>query len=124
MGTFEQPLILTYLDGHDFEVHESFSYRFEIDGTPGFILVPAGFVTDFASIPKFFWHWLPPTGRYGKAAVIHDFIYRTPAVNLTRAQADGIFRLAMQDLGVGAFTRNLMYSAVRVGGGRSFKPRS
>lgn len=124
MGTFEAPLRLTYIDGSDWEVFDTFTYRGEVEGRPTLITVPAGFTTDFASIPRLFWRVLPPTGRYGKAAVIHDYIYRTPGVNLTRAQADGIFRDAMQDLGVSAFTRNLMFRGVRLFGGRAYKPRA
>jgi hypothetical protein len=124
MGTFDKPLRLTYLDGQEWEVFETFVYSTEVAGNKTVILVPAGFTTDFASIPRLFWRVLPPTGKYGKAAVIHDYIYRTPGVNLTRAQADGIFRDAMADLGVGAFTRTLMFRGVRAFGGRAYKPRS
>lgn len=124
MGTFDKPLRLTYLDGSDWEVFETFVYSTEVAGNKTIILVPAGFTTDFASIPRVFWRVLPPTGKYGKAAVIHDYIYRTPGVNLTRAQADGIFRDAMADLGVSAATRNLMFYGVRAFGGRAYKPRS
>lgn len=45
------------------------------DKSEPIIRVPAGFVTDFASIPRAFWVVLPPTGKYGKAAVVHDYLY-------------------------------------------------
>jgi hypothetical protein len=123
MGTFDHPLRLTYIDGSDWEVFETFVYSTELDGVKTVILVPAGFITDFASIPRFFWRLLPPTGKYGKAAVIHDYIYRTPSVNLTRAQADTVFRDAMKDLGVGWWTRTAMFRAVRLFGGGAYEPR-
>ena len=94
------------------------------------ITVPPGFVTDLASIPRWAWTLLPPDGPWVKAAVIHDFLYRTHGTGVwkghpagitrpqpyTRAEADGILREAMADRGVGAFARNIIWTAVRVGG--------
>ena len=53
------------------------------------ITAPAGFETDFASVPRLFWRIVPPWGRYSPAAVVHDFLYHTGLV--TRAEADRIF---------------------------------
>lgn len=121
MGTFEDDLLLRYEDGGTWALLQGFTYchRDHIC-----YHVPAGFETDFASIPRLFWNLLPPTGTYGKAAVIHDFLYRTPTVPVTRAEADQVFRDAMKDLGVSSFTRTLMWSAVRSFGSRAFKARS
>lgn len=86
------------------------------------ITVPVGFKTDMASIPKLLWNVLPPIGKYDAAAVIHDYLYQRPkwttlnAKYLTRAQSDGVLREAMQILGVGAFTRWVIYAGVRLGG--------
>ncbi len=74
-------------------------------------VVPRGFMTDFASVPRAFWPVLPPTGQYGPAAVIHDYLYRNGLTS--RADADWTFREAMERLGVGWFTRQTMYLAVR-----------
>lgn len=77
--------------------------------------VPAGFTTDFASIPRLFWSVIGhPAGRYAQAAVLHDSLYRTRSV--TRARADALFMEAMAVLGVPAWQRWLMWAAVRVGG--------
>lgn len=120
MGTFDLPLDLRYVDGRNYELIDPFTYRHAL----GEIDVPAGFVTDFASIPRALWVVLPPTGGYGKAAVVHDAIYRTPSLPFTRGQADGIFRDAMADLGVGWFTRQTMWLGVRAGGGHSYRTRT
>ncbi len=40
------------------------------------IVVPVGFVTDFASIPWGLRNSFPPLGRHARAAIIHDFLYR------------------------------------------------
>ena len=77
--------------------------------------VPAGFTTDFASIPRLFWSIVGhPAGQYAQAAVLHDWLYRTKAV--PRAEADRIFREAMEVLEVPAWQRWIMWSAVRVAG--------
>lgn len=81
------------------------------------IVIPAGFKTDLASIPRPLWNVLPPIGRYDRAAVVHDFLYQTAPNGVTRGQADSVLNEAMKVCGVGAFTRFLIYSGVRVGGG-------
>ena len=99
------------------------------NGTKGdTFVVPTGFVTDFATVPRFL-HWLvSPYGAYTRAAVLHDFLLvslaewstgaDTPAGRGARPLAisqdcDGIFRRVMQDLGVAWSTRWLMWAAVR-----------
>jgi hypothetical protein len=78
------------------------------------ITVPAGFKTDFASVPRLFWRIIPPWGRYSAAAVVHDYLYETNSVD--RAEADQIFLELMKRLGVPLWKRQLMYRAVRIGG--------
>ena len=75
------------------------------------IVVPAGFVTDFASTPRALWSVIPPTGRYQLAAVVHDFLYWDQGC--AREQADAIFRVAMAESNVKPFERDLMWQAVR-----------
>src|SRR5262245_22776830 len=57
------------------------------------IVVPDGFVTDFASIPRAFWTIYPRTGRYQWAAVVHDYLYWEQT--LSREEADHILLEAM-----------------------------
>jgi len=83
------------------------------------ITVPAGFETDFASVPRLFWRIIPPWGRYSSAAVVHDYLYATASV--TRYEADRIFLDLMKRLGVPFWKRRLMYRAVRLGGWASWK---
>ena len=126
------PLRVEYIDGRTWLLVEDFVYLDVVEGEldeagprtrVNRITVPAGFSTDFASIPRFFWRVLPPTGEYGKAAVIHDFLYTFGADNhgpVSKAYADGVFLRAMEDLGVGAVRRQLMYRAVRLFGRGNF----
>ncbi len=78
------------------------------------IEVPIGFVTDGASVPKIFWSIFDPTGPYLKAAVIHDYLYNTKM--FSRKMCDDLFLEAMKASGVGFFTRQTIYRAVRLGG--------
>lgn len=41
------------------------------------LTVPAGFVTDLASTPILVWPILPPWDEYARAAVVHDYLFRT-----------------------------------------------
>lgn len=81
------------------------------------LVIPAGFVTDFASIPKILWSTgLTPTGRYGRAAIIHDFLYW--AQGCSREQSDRLLVIAMKESGVGTIEENLIYSGVSIGGAK------
>lgn len=119
MSRFLNKLELEYIDGHNWRVTRNFAY--ESSSLKRTITVPAGFVTDFASIPRFLWSILPPTGGYGEAACIHDECYRTPHLGITRAQADKVLLEAMEVLGVGRMTRWTIYAGVRVGGAKFYK---
>jgi hypothetical protein len=79
------------------------------------VLVPRGFVTDLASVPRIFWSILTPTGRYAYAAVVHDYLYWTQ--ERSRKEADEIFRIAMEDAKTPTATVLTLYNAVRAAGG-------
>ena len=83
--------------------------------------IPAGFVTDLASVPRAA-RWLIPKGRNESlGAVVHDFIYRGHVPGITRAQADRLFLEIMEQSGVGWWRRQAIYRAVRAGGWASWK---
>jgi len=85
--------------------------KYQVLQTTFVVVVPAGFVTDFASTPRALRSVIPPTGRYQLAAVVHDFLYWDQACE--REQADAIFRVAMAESNVKPFERDLMWQAVR-----------
>lgn len=110
---FLNPLITKHLKGMQFELRKPFVYvvKFEPYET---VNVPVGFVTDLASIPKIFWSIIGgPNGRYGKASVIHDWLYFKQTYS--RRKSDLIFYEAMRELKVNFVKRWLIYHAVRVG---------
>jgi hypothetical protein len=78
-------------------------------------IVPAGFRTNFASVPRIFTWLVPTSGEYTKAAVLHDWLWGLPG--FPRRDADGIFRRTMRELGVSDLRRYVMWAAVRLGGG-------
>lgn len=87
----------------------------------GIVLVPKGFLTDGASIPRVFWPLLGPHGDYFRAAVVHDFLYSPRNDEFSRAEADLIFREAMYNTGVPWCRREVIYAAVRLFGKRAFR---
>ena len=92
---------------------QTFGYRDETEKLE--VLVPASFLTDFASIPDLARGLYSPFGRHGKAAVVHDWLYAIGEPGL-RDTADRIFLHAMTELQVDETARQIMYAAVQVGG--------
>lgn len=86
----------------------------------GTVTVPAGFVTDLASIPRSLWSFFSFAGPWMGPAVIHDFLYTGANVRFTRKQADQIFKEAMYNLGLDWIRRETIYRAVRLGGFASY----
>jgi hypothetical protein len=78
------------------------------------IAVPAGFVTDYASVPRILGVYDLAGGKCNKAAVIHDWLYSTQCVD--RKTADEVLREAILASGYSPFTAGVFYAAVRVGG--------
>ena len=73
MSSFTENLIVSPLkDGKSWVVRKEFFYDIGFEGSGDTIVVPVGFVTDFASVPQFFWGIFPTWDKYGKASVIHD----------------------------------------------------
>jgi hypothetical protein len=73
--------------------------------------VPAGIITDGASVPQFFWVAFPPfTGKYRAAAVVHDHYCQTRARSWRETHE--AFYQAMRASGVGETTAKAMYGAV------------
>ncbi len=86
------------------------------------ITVPAGFITDLASIPRLLHPLIPVNGRHRAAAIVHDYLYATQT--LTRAECDAVFLEAMEACGVRWTQRWAMYSAVRAGGWVAWRQRA
>jgi hypothetical protein len=83
------------------------------------VVVPRGFVTDLASVPRTFWSVLPRDGKYLSAAILHDYMYWDQRCN--RAEADRILKMNMDDFGVSGFDKFAVYQAVKTAGGSSWE---
>jgi hypothetical protein len=93
-----------------------FAYRSEVADTV--FIVPRGFVTDFASVPRIPVAFLLTGDCAHEAAVIHDWLYTTHEVD--RAKADAVFREAAS-IGTAGWRAWLMWAGVRVGGGKPWE---
>lgn len=107
------------LDGDFYRVAESFRYYLGEKYADQWVFVPAGMLTDLASIPRIVWNILPPSGKYGSAAIVHDRLCNTlqitqagKAVEISRAKADAILGEAMEVLEVPWVKRVTISSAV------------
>jgi hypothetical protein len=80
------------------------------------IIVPTGFLTDFASIPRLLrWLYSPVGAPYHVAAVAHDYLYSS-VPNVTRKEADRAYLSIAKAMGTKAWSARLMYRALRMGG--------
>ncbi len=116
MSRFTEVLTVSPLDdGRTWFTRREFGYDVHEEGSGDTVEVPVTFMTDFASIPRPLWVILPRWGKYGNAAVIHDYCYW--AQKRSRKESDAIFLEAMGVLEVATVKKYLMYWAVRVFGG-------
>lgn len=83
------------------------------DGTD--IVVPKGFETDFASIPRILWNIIAPLGKHTNASILHDYLYTEGyKLGIDRKKADKIFFDAMLHSSVAQITANVMWFCVRL----------
>ena len=128
MSRFLTPTDLRVMRGQFRQGRQLFSLiaavAYESDRLGGVVLVPAGYVTDLASVPKLPLAWLAAGGTGTEAAVIHDFLYTTHAFNdepISRATADAVFREAIAASQDKTAPGWLMWLAVRIGGSGAWK---
>jgi Protein of unknown function (DUF1353) len=115
MSRFTSVLLVSPLaDGNTWVLMREFGYDVGAEGSVDRINVPIGFETDFASIPRLFWIVLPKWGKYGNAAVIHDWLYWSQ--QRSRAASDAVLLEAMGVLEVGTLVQFVIYHAVRLFG--------
>jgi hypothetical protein len=95
------------------EVVEPLVYR----GRRDTFVVPPGFRTDFASVPRVVVWLIPRFGRYTLAAVLHDWLVTDGIAGgaVSSRDADGLFRRVLHELGVPPVRRWLMWCGVRWG---------
>jgi hypothetical protein len=110
---FASPLRAEHISGTTWKLLEPFLFTVELAGGKAYYMVPAGFVTDGASVPR--WpgmYWLFG-GKATKSACAHDWLYSE--VNSEREYADEVFYAAMRNE-ERAWRRGVMWLGVRLGG--------
>lgn len=103
-------------DGHNVVLDEPLTYVTEAGES---IVVPAGADSDGASTPEFIWNLFPPFGKYWRAALLHDYLYRH--TDRPKAECDSIFLEAMKACDVPRMKRETIYLAVHWFGFAAFK---
>ncbi len=130
MSNFKTPLVVSPLpDGKHWKLHTKF--RADLLWDDGYQVpyivefdVPAHFVFDFASIPRFVAWLLPAWAKYSKPSVLHDWGYQHHGLitngemqPMSRWQVDRVFLVAMleswKDKPKGKFIAYLLYYGVR-----------
>lgn len=89
------------------------------DTKHGIIIVPEGFETDFASVPRIPVVFELVGDRGHAAATLHDWLYHNGT--LKRKEADAVLMQALRDTNVGKPRSVLMYAGVRAFGWLFFK---
>ena len=87
------------------------------------LTVPAGFESDGASVPRFLWSTVSPAldPRTLRAAIAHDYLYRTTPPGWTRKEADELFYDFCREDGLSWWASQKAYWGVRIFGGSSWQ---
>jgi hypothetical protein len=103
--TNEDKLVISPLDDGQYVVYEDYKD------------IPAGFVTDGASIPRFLWRIIdhPFQSDYIEVYVEHDYDYVVGKIS--RKEADQKMLDGLKAKGMGYFKRHMVYWGVRLFGG-------
>jgi len=74
-------------------------------------IVPKGFITDGASVPRIFWSFFPPNRTdYMPAVILHDYLTDQGLYE----EADKVFDEILDFLEVGLWTRNWLVGSVKL----------
>jgi hypothetical protein len=128
LSKFLTPLRIELVDEFD-DIHELLTPLEYQSDLLGLITIPAGFRTDFASVPRIVGAYLMFGGKGKRAAVVHDFLY-SGGLAVERDIADEVFREALHASSMvkdgkvvksySDFTIWMMYQGVRIGGAAHF----
>ena len=113
MSRFTEPLVLIPHTQGRYRTGRPFSFEIGLLGSGLVVTVPAGQVTDLASVPRWLW-WLfaPYDPQYAAAAVLHDYLRSWKGFDPFTAHS--IFLDALLILGVERWKALAMFAAVVV----------
>ncbi len=112
------PVVQGFADGINWMLREPLTFKVD-EPRNIFVIVPRGFVTDFASVPQILHSILGSTGPHANASVIHDYLYWDGTC--TQEQADNIMLIGMRYAYVGRRTAHVIHWAVRHFGGSAYQ---
>ncbi|MEM0951942.1 MAG: DUF1353 domain-containing protein [Cyanobacteria bacterium P01_H01_bin.74] len=141
MTSFKQPQLAFITEGL-YRIEEAYTYEWTVTNTHYKLVVPKGFETDIASVPRWAWSTfgILPDGLHRGAAILHDMLYRSnkpKGVRLKnyyfkrdilgnwenishvlwhRENCDRLFMRVMKQAGVKPWKRWLMFKALRLFG--------
>jgi hypothetical protein len=92
-----------------FVVAEDFTCSLSFAGIDEIVTIPAGYKTDFASIPRPFRWLLPSTGKVARPALLHDWLLHRDDKRATK-----IFNAALKAAKVTTIQRWIMVAFVFV----------
>ena len=132
---FLTPLTVTEMGEGIWKLANPFYATVQEDGVRVEIIIPAGFFTDFASVPRLPFAYLLYGGIGNRAGVVHDALYspwtgikvfileggKEKTFEVTREWADDVLSAALRSCGIGAFARGMMWAGVRSFGWRFYK---
>jgi hypothetical protein len=116
-GHFGAPIQVEWLRGDASERRMKLLRPVEYTDPSGKLwIVPAGYVTDGASIPRAFWTLVgaPYEGAYREAAVVHDFL--CDSKNQPYQDVHRLFYYATRAAGVSEVHSKILYAGVLIGG--------
>lgn len=115
---FESQLELRHRPGHlRWEVIGPLKYRLPTPRESQLIVVPVGYLSDLASVPRLARRLVDTQGpTIRRPSVVHDYIYTSLTHRFTKREADTIFYNALIEEGTPTPLAWLMWQAVRLGG--------
>ena len=122
--SFKNEIKVTLLD-KKIQTLEPFPYYLTHNPFYKEIVVPKGFISDLASIPRVMTPFIPKLGKYNKAAILHDYLYDVMSeefyIMISREDADNIFLESMGILGVKKHRAKLLYLGVHLFGKPNYR---
>lgn len=112
LNGFRQPLDVRLRADGRWELLQDLTYLCELSGKA--YTVPAGTITDFASVPRLPMVYLLAGNTAHLAAVVHDHLYQS--AQEPKQVADRVFAEIMDRTGIAGWRRDLMLMGVIVGG--------
>lgn len=80
----------------------------------GNTIIPEGFISDGASVPRVFWSVFSPAGKLFEASLLHDYMYKEKIAS--KEEADVLFYSNIIAYGTNKFLAKIAYLFVKYGG--------